>query len=395
MIFLAANTSNVFLKAFEASFALEPLTYPKINLSHILVMEDELARRILKRNNGEINRIQFDAQKLPGYPKPLSTFDAVPDGSRILLIRGGGIGDVFMCTPAIREFKQYLPHNTHLTFATFKKYEPLFRNHPDIDAVITQPITLKQLMEADYYFEFMDPTSRMDSTHLTDFYLSCLGIDPNSVNDKTPSFSEKHLLDPAVSQRIQTEGDAYRYTVYLNGLASDKLRDISPENLSILPEAYPGILFVFPKAYVDRYPDSKTRLSQNQNILFLDTKDTFEGYITALHSCHAVVTTDSSAYHIAAALNKPGLVLFGPIDARLRTKYYATIRSMEANYQGITCSSPCGKSMCAEFYPENVSTEDRCPEAKHGGELFSPCLNAFDSERLIDEFDRILARCAY
>ena len=171
MIFLAA-TEQCSLKVYDADLHLEPLTYPDINISHILAMEDAMGKRILKTDKRKINRITFEAERLPGFPKPLSKPDQIPPGSRILVIRGGGIGDVLMCTPAIRELRRRLPAQVHLTLATFKSNISLFVDNPDIDSVVAQPLTLGELLKADYYVEFNLPKSVMDSINMTDYYLA-------------------------------------------------------------------------------------------------------------------------------------------------------------------------------------------------------------------------------
>jgi hypothetical protein len=393
MIFIAAREPNVFLRVYGAEFHLEPLTYPDIDLSHILAVESELGRRILERNDGKVNRIRFDAQKLPGFPKPLTSLEDAAPGSRILILRGGGIGDMLMCTPAIRELKRRLPAGVRIALATFSGYKPLFAAHPDIDSVTIQPLNLGRLMTYDYYFVFRDPDKQMDQWPLIDFYLAKLWIDPSTVADKRPALSDPMPRDPELNRRIQDAGSTFRHIVYLNGLASDSLRDLPPAMIYGLPDLFPETLFVVPDSYLLRYPETAAGFTKIPNVLTVDTAGSLIRYVTALDACCAVITTDSSAYHIAAALDRPALAVFGPIDARLRTAYYPTVRVLEAKYRGQTCRSPCGKSYRSQFYTESSENVSRCPEAAITGVPFSPCLGSFSQNLIRTEVEAMLSRC--
>ncbi|MBW1802378.1 MAG: hypothetical protein JRJ85_16820 [Deltaproteobacteria bacterium] len=364
-----------------------PISYPEVDINQILVVEDELGRRILQKNeNGKLQRISFEAQRLPGFPRPLLSSPQIQRGARVVIIRGGGIGDVLMSLPAIRELKRHLPDDTHITLSTFRSNVPLFENIPELDAVTAQPMTLARFMEMDYYAEFNDPNSEMSSMHMIDFYIKSIGLDPAKTHDKSISLPIGSLFDQNVAELIKEAGRSFRSTVYLNGLASDMMRDLPPSTLLTFPENLKDHLFIFPKSYSERYGQKVSDITARANVLHLDTIDSLSGYLTALHSCDAVVTTDSSSYHIAAALNKPCLAIFGPISANLRTTYYPGVIALEPNYMGRLCRSPCGKSMFAEF-PENKDTDEkRCPEAALMQMDFSPCLASFSREDLIDAF---------
>jgi len=389
MMFLAATRPGVALKAFGAEFVLIPIRYPEVDVSQVLAMEDALGSRILQCNHTQIQRLRFEAHRLPGFPLPLRSPEGIPAGSRILIIRGGGIGDVLMCTPVIRELRRRLP-GTRLTLATFEQNGKLFRSNPDLDDVVAQPLTLGQLMAADYFVEFTGPDRSMNDTHMTDYYLSCIGIRPETVVDKRPVLASKDLLDTATCRELAAARAGFERIVYLNGLASDRLRDIPPDVLSVFPDLHPEIRFAVPADYPERYPEQARPLLERSNVMEIDTKGSLEKYITALSVCDAAVTTDSSVYHIAAALDKPCLTLFGPIDPGLRTRYYPTVVSLEPRYQGKTCRSPCGKSMFSEFYNGQTDGVPLCPEARHRRSQFSPCLSSYAKDRLNAGFRRLL-----
>ena len=393
MIFLAASEPCT-LRVYEAEFTLQPLTYPEVNPNHILVMETELGRRILQTEKRKLHPIRFEAEKLPGFPKPLPPDCRVDPASRVVIIRGGGIGDVLMCTPAIRELRKRFSADVHLSLATFRMNRAVFAGNPDIDEVIAEPMTLGELMEADYCFEFRDSGNQVSEMNMTDFYLQGLGIDPTDVPDKRPILSPGCQQHRDVLDSLRQAGEGYRKMVYLNGLASDRLRDLSLETLSVFPPRFPDVLFIFPTLYDDRYRRKgySSPALRFPNVLPFDSGGSIGGYVTAIACCDAVVSTDSSAYHIAAALGKPCIALFGPISSALRTNYYPSVVALDAAYRGKTCTSPCGKSMLSEFASEKADREGRCPEAILKGLWFSPCLSSFSEEELLATLEGMLGQ---
>jgi hypothetical protein len=380
------------LTVYNENFSLTPVTYPDVDLTQILVMEKELGRRILdKDDSGILIPVTFETDRIPGFPEALSLSGPIRDNSTVIILRGGGIGDVLMCIPAIRELKNHLPAETRITLATFRSNVSLFENIPGLDSVIAQPLTLARFMEADYYLEFNDHGSYMSSSHMTDFYFTSIGLDHEKAEDKSFSIDIGPLYHGEIAELIKDAGSSYKSTVYLNGLASDVMRDIPEEVLKIFPQRLTDHLFVVPKPYIDRYDYGASGLLSLPNVLCLDTLDSMQGYVTALYTCGSIITTDSSAYHIAAGFDKPCLVLFGPVSPGLRTTYYPGVIALEPGYMGHTCNSPCGKSMFSEFPENKTSGEKRCPEAAFKKSCFSPCLSSYSEKELLHAFGKLIA----
>ncbi|RPI71045.1 MAG: hypothetical protein EHM45_24080, partial [Desulfobacteraceae bacterium] len=86
-----------------------------------------------------------------------------------------------------------------------------------------------------------------------------------------------------------------------------------------------------------------------------------------------VVSTDTAAVHLAEALDKPHLALYGPTRDELWIKYYARTIALRAEYVGRTCRSPCGLTK---------NTAAGCPEAVLLGSPYSPCLLSLNKERI-------------
>jgi hypothetical protein len=163
-------------------------------------------------------------------------------------------------------------------------------------------------------------------------------------------------------------------------------------------------------------PSGRTGESaEKSNILFLDTTGGLSDYVTAIDQCDLLVSTDSSAYHIAAALGIPSLVLFGPISSDIRIRNYPKVIALDSRYSGLTCHAPCGISILQVTPPvtgigaDNVKNlvngveittydgrtfafdpQKGCPESNAIGMPFSPCMH-FSEDVILTGFERVLS----
>lgn len=306
-----------------------------------------------------------------------------------------------MLTPAIRALKEALSKGSEIWLTAEKVSHCLFEGNSHISRLISLPIRMSNLLEADYYIDFSStssmPSSLYKQLNLTDFCLHRLNIDPKTVEDKQPFISGKltealNIKNIFAGLRAQNEG---RPIVLVQWLTSTLIRDLPPRLISALPQNFPDVLFVVAhhskeaartEEQINKYGLKFVNLSTNMKSL--------QDYVTAINCCDAVVSADTSAYHIAAALKKPGLALFGPISSGLRACYYPTIVSVDPQYSGVTCNSPCGLDRIWEddFYEHGDSKKKRgCPEAEEKGTEYSPCLLSISEERLVEEFRMLIS----
>jgi ADP-heptose:LPS heptosyltransferase len=106
-------------------------------------------------------------------------------------------------------------------------------------------------------------------------------------------------------------------------------------------------------------------------------------YITLIDCCDGVVSTDTGTVHLAEALGKPALVLYGPTRDDLWIRYYRKALPLRAEYSGKTCRSPCGRIK---------NTEAGCPEAILYDRQYSPCLLSIPEAKIVARFSTLLQR---
>lgn len=388
MIFLVSDVKGKF-ESFGVSYYLEPITYPKVDISNILVVEDTLGKRVLGKCP-HILRAQFPAEKIPGFPSSISSIGDIPDNSNLLILRGGGIGDLILLIPAIRILKTLLPKGVKITLATFKDRMQIFKGLPEIDRIEPMPIRMSKIIGMDYYVEFSSKLDLFKKIHMTDYYLTVLGIHPMDINDelKEPRLSPDAADSRETICQINQLKSQWKKVIYINTGSTDIIRRIPFQTVMEVARLCPDM------AFVHSIDHSLGEIKIPSNIFFIDTSGSLEKYFSAILASDAVISSDSSAYHVAGAFRKPAVALFGPISSALRTVYYKSVFPIDAGYVGSICSSPCGLNAVTELNRPSPNTEakvyDRCPEAELKGTRYSPCLLSIAPSQITKALRKVL-----
>lgn len=411
MKFLTARQKGTFL--YEGnSYDLEPITYPQVNLNHILAINYPMDVEICTKNPGTIQGITFEAEKLPGYPRPLAVpSQELPDGARLMLLRTGGIGDMIMLTPALKYLRKTVGKRISIHLSTSGNRVPILDGLGCVDAFHPYPIRLYDFMKSsDYFVDFTDPAQRFEHMDMIDFHFNSLHFDAASIpaEYKIPEVPEKLRHCGRIAAAIKGLVTAGTARVLYAGLASSRMRHLPPSVLEFLAVRHPDASFIVPS---DRTGQSPGR----DNIFFLDTSGGLADFVTAINQCDLVVSADSSAYHIAAAVDVPALAFFGPIGSDIRTRNYPKVVALDSRYSGLTCRAPCGISILQVTPPLDGIGADRvknleagvrittfdgrafafdpkkgCPESNATGMACSPCMHFSDKE-ILDGFERALS----
>lgn len=385
MRFLCVNQpakANIFGQHYD----LKPLDPKANNIEDILVTDNFSASELLSRHRDVLIEVSFETEKLKGFPRIVNQLsDLKPDG-RIMIMRNGGIGDHVMILPALRIFREMFPVNSKIWLATQKAKHPIFFNNSSVDRLYPLPLRLSVLLKADYLIDFSARNDwyDLDRLHMTDSFLNFLKIDYEKVIDKTPEIPWDRKRSPRIYSLFKGVRRAHRNKplVLLNWKASNRLRDLPPEKLFFLIKAFKNFLFVVAQPKNLSEEVSKLLKDCGDNVFNCTPQmSSLEDYIAAIANCGAVVSTDTAAGHLAEALEKPSLILYGPTRDELWIRYYKRALPVRAEYSGKTCRSPCGLTK---------NTEDGCPEAMLIGSSFSPCLLSIAEEKIESAFVKLM-----
>jgi len=336
----------------------------------------------------------------------------LPDGTKLMLLRGGGIGDIIMLIPALKQLWKMVGNRIIIKLSTFYERIPMMESLGYIDKYFPHPIRLFDFMnESDYYMDFSDPKQIFNEVNMIDFHLDSLYFNPASIpaKDKVPELPGDLKRSVRVIAGMNALVPAGRSRVLFADKASHRIRYLPPGILKLLSERFPDVSFLVPS-------DRNGRSNEAANIYDLDTSGGLGDFVTAIDLCDLVVSSDSSAYHIAAAIGKPALVFFGPIGSRIRVGYYPNIVALDSQYTGATCHAPCGISALQETQPTtgigangvknletgveivtfdghsfNFDPKKGCPESNALGTSYSPCMCCFSEEDIIRGFEKSLS----
>lgn len=186
-------------------------------------------------------------------------------------------------------------------------------------------------------------------THAVDWYLSVLprlGVPTNVPFDWLPERTE---VARGLTERWEIDSDA-EWVVLQPGARwtnkrwpVDSFADLAGRLLGQSPRRRLAVM----GGTIDREWGERIARVNPQRILDLTGRVTLPEMVEWIRMCRFMVSNDTGPMHVAAALGKPVLGLFGPTDPR-RTGPYRQFGN--AIRQALPCS-PCMKSVCLHDPP--------------------------------------------
>jgi heptosyltransferase-1 len=278
-----------------------------------------------------------------------------PTSRRILVVRLGAMGDIIHTLPAVAWLKQSQP-GAHLTWLVEPRWAPLLEGNPYVDRVVLlRRQSLSGLMETrrelraapyDFAVDFQGllksaiAASAADPGRLFGFHQSQLRerLAGLFYSDKTLSRST-HVVDRNLELAAACSGGigpAKRLFPLPPGRPEGEL----PAGDFVLASPLAG--WGSKQWPMGHYRTLAGRLSKELGIpLVLDGPpgadfaavegvvphhSSLPGLIHATRRAAAIVGVDSGPLHLAAALGKPGVAIFGPTDPARNGPYGDTLR---------------------------------------------------------------------
>lgn len=369
---------------FGQTYELKPLEPPGLETKHILVSDNGSASELFPKHRSVLMEASFETSAFPNFPVEPDTIDQIRPGSKVLIMRAGGVGDHVMLLPALLAFRECLPADVEVWLATQKEKHPIFHMHPGIDRLLPLPLGLDKLLEADFIIDFSDSLDdeHFNALHMTDYYTKVLGLNEEYDCSKTPSMSQRRNNSKRVEMAVShiRKKKPSSPLVVLQWKSSVPLRDLPAEKLLHLAESFSEIQFVVTAPLDVNTHGSDITPSCSKRIHDISPSiQSLEDYISLFSFCDGVVSTDTAAYHIAEAFGKPSVALFGPIYSDLRIRYYKRVHAIDSAYDGKTCKAPCGLH----------KSFDGCPESRLLKTTHSPCLLALDEQAIHNAFEQM------
>lgn len=267
----------------------------------------------------------------------------------ILVLRAiGGIGDMLMLTPAIRGIKEQYPF-LPMVVCTTNKYPPvgclfdLLKNNPFIDEVISVNELGNYRFYKTYNFQTneeagieVNPAAK--SSNRIDIFCDLAKVNPSS---KLPIYNvteeEKVWADKWV-ERIPKERQGMLFGVHASSAYTRRAwpREKVLLLAFLLTNNYPNSSVIF-------FEDVQYETNELKYPNIYHVKGMPIRWVAALMDrCYLMVATDSGLLHIAGALKKRIVGLFGSTPPEARLDKYAQSFSITMDYP----CSPCWYQKC-------------------------------------------------
>ena len=327
----------------------------KVN-DDIIASSDQ--RMTLKKDKTYIAN-KFWTKRIPisSQPIPIETKDYKIDininDKKLLIIMSSGLGDVLFLTPLINTIKQKYP-NCYIGFATAKPNQDILQIIDNINQTIDYPIDKEKFDTFDYVIRLEDLSKTSEENkerNIYELFLEHIGI-----TDIQPE-----MCRPYIKENVLKNIEVKENLIGIHPFATDHIRHL---NFNLVLELckkldYNIVLFSNKKEMEEhqhRFQGTKVKWAiQSINNIMSTTR--------LLAQCEFVIATDSVITHLAQAIGKKCICLYGPFSANSRVKYYENITIIDNN--------PDCRCALHQF--------DRCPK----GFSNSPCL-FFDPDMIID-----------
>jgi|SRR5579872_1940416 len=274
---------------------------------------------------------------------------------RILVVRLGSMGDVIHALPAVASLKHSFPHS-RLSWVIKPRWAPLLEGNPFVDEVIPFTRTAREILATKRLLRRERFELAVDLQGLIQSALVAASAKADKIVGLARSQARESFAAMFYSSAVRTSAvhrvDRYLELVAAAG-ASNLLRTFplppgKPEGT--LPEG-PFVL-ACPLAgwgskqwpmehYMELARRLKLPLVVNGPPDALDVLSQIagahvhlsglEGLIDATRRAQAIIGVDSGPVHLAAALGKPGVAIYGPTDPASHGPYGGTLQVLRSS----------------------------------------------------------------
>jgi len=252
-----------------------------------------------------------------------------------------GLGDALMITPSLKVLKKRLPRNPIHIFCCQREYD-MFLNNPNIDLLVTFPLNWEWKYILQFYSRQIAVTNIINGNPKAEIQ-NAYELMAETMNCQPMTYQPEFY--PSKSETIE----AYRVLTEAGiNLSKDKIVIVHPHSTSML-RAFPENTLKelleqlitkgwLPIVFWPEQNEQTTAIDQ----LGLWTSTHFRNVnlrilFAMIQYAEVVIATDSVVSHLAEAFNKPSVLLYGPIAAELRAKYFRKALPLQAD---VPCS-PC------------------------------------------------------
>ena len=305
----------------------------------------------------------------------------------ILVIRQKGVGDLVMLSNGLIKLKEEtgadislatLPENISLMKGVwflsdvFSLNEIPEREKFDVTIDLLMAVEHPDLYRKDGGRGKLD-AERYVSENRVDVFEDLLGI-----KNKNEKKRFEVVVDQNACDKINSIlKNPYRKKIFaIHAASPSSLRTIPPDYIDplcdLIIKKLGGLVVLF--GQTSRWSSCLLNIQKEGVLNLLDRLDLMET-VALIQATDVIIGPDSGGIHLAGALDKSGLGLFGNIDPKLRTLYYPKVRTLFPEKE-LDCI-PCNDI-------PNV-----CKEAKEAS-VGAPCMRLLTPERILNSLSEMM-----
>lgn len=205
--------------------------------------------------------------------------------------------------------------------------------HPKFNHVYMLPNTMDKFCSCDGYYDLggLLLQKGFGTQPMIDFFLDCLSIDKTKISPERKRI--KYTLDPKAeleAVKLFRQLNAKNRPILLfHHLSTTPIRSMDAYQArklvkEIIKKTDYTVVSCVPLDFKHKRFYSLHRMSRN-----------LDEFAAIISKCDAIMSVDTSTYHIADAFDIPTIVFFSTIDPKYRTKYYPFV-------EGIMLEEPDG-----------------------------------------------------
>lgn len=308
------------------------------------------------------------------------------NGKKILVQRTGGIGDWLFISASLRYIREKYS-GVHVRGVMGKQYQPMFRYSPYIDKLVDLPYPIEYAKGTDYQVLFenkIENNPEAEWKNAYDLMASSFFIEkelPNSY--KIPQVFTGPENDKVVKDCLKCEyvGDEPKIVLQLWASSPVRTMDINfwrryidflmkrDKDVKIFLVANPAH-----KWEAEKFKDSLLDPVHKRRVVnYCHYATEVLDSAALVKISHHTVAPDSAINHIAAAVDKPCIGIFGGFLGHVRLKYYPKAMWIQPDVTKYPC------------YPCWQHIYDSCQTAHNEGiqaKGCAPCINSIDPEKI-------------
>jgi ADP-heptose:LPS heptosyltransferase len=273
----------------------------------------------------------------------------------ILFGRTGGLGDLTLLTPVLREIKRRWP-SVKIAVASIRELQQSIQNLPFIDELLAYPVTVEKAEQYDGWVwleNAIENNPDAATLHSVDAVAKFIGLELPEDCDKKQAYVVTEKERQWAQWAYPRIGGTRRLCVQV--CASARCRTYPQKKMQ---EVVGAMLEKGWEVFLLGAPGEIKADATRPGLRVVSDGANFRQRAALIETADCVLAPDSSLTHIAGALDVPCVALYGPFPWQVRTKYNLRTKALTRK-EGFSCAPCFFHAHLREQFPSHCPTKDK------------------------------------